>query len=1082
MRWTLRLTGPPHLCRSDDAAQTLALSRKDAGWLAYVALNAGASSPLVAGLLWPEADARAALNSLRQRVHRLRKASGARLVHMAARIELADDLALDEPDLGALLSRQPDADPGVLLAGHQFDAESEFAAWLAARRQQQLQALTEVHAALADAAETAGEWERALRHARRLLEADRHSEHHHRRLMRLHYLRGDTAAAVAAFEAGERALKDELGVRPSVETLALLRTVEAGQAAAAGMRALAPLPASLSRPPRLVGREAALAELALAAQQAQVAVVVGEAGMGKTRLVQAFLAGAGDGACHVAARPGDGAVPFALLGRLFPRLQDGDAATVTSATGAPRQRVLVESVLRRAAGQGLQTLAIDDLHFADAASVELLLDAALGGAVPALRWIVAHRPEAAGELPPLQALAQSPQARYVALEPWNQPQLESFVASLEIAAFDAPALGATLAQRTGGNPLFVIETLRATLAVPPPAGGARPLARPVGLAHLIDARLRRLSPAALALARVAAVAAPDFDLAVAEGVLGASAIVLADAWHELEAAQVLRGEAFAHDLVHDALLRATPQVIAARLHRQVAALLTGRGVAPARLAQHWLAGDQPAQAARAFACAAEQAAAAGRPREQAELLARCAAAHRAAGDDAAALRAGIERVDPLLQDSGTVAALAAADEAVEACRGSPLLAHALVARALAFGWDGRVAAAAEAAQQALDAAAPGGDDVRVTATAMLANACAMRGDATAALALLLPWQARMDGVGDPRVRREYFGNLTNLLMQASRNGQALAAARRHLDCARQTDHGGEQVAALMNLSNLHGRRGDLELAIEYGQAADRLIPDTEQAALLGPWNRATLGYWLAGAGRFDAALQLLDAAVAALARGNPMQHQMAQGLLARVWVTLGQPARALALVREMPEAPPGRLRASQLALRARIEQARGRDAAPLFRAVVATALSEADFVRLGAEVALADCAGDARALASLQQRAEQLEYFPIAAEAASLRLQAQGEPADVPTVLAAEQRVLAARLPAYYLPEQLARCSSAYRRLGRESDACRCEQAALDWVHKTALPQVPPPFVDSFLHRNPVNAALRAATTCWRRS
>lgn len=40
--------------------------------------------------------------------------------------------------------------------------------------------------------------------------------------MRLHYLRGDTASAVAAFEVCERALKDELELRPSTETLQLL--------------------------------------------------------------------------------------------------------------------------------------------------------------------------------------------------------------------------------------------------------------------------------------------------------------------------------------------------------------------------------------------------------------------------------------------------------------------------------------------------------------------------------------------------------------------------------------------------------------------------------------------------------------------------------------------------------------------------------------------------------------------------------------------------------------------------------------------------------------------------------------------
>ena len=46
--------------------------------------------------------------------------------------------------------------------------------------------------------------------------------------MRLHYLRGDRAAAIAAFERFEQRLKDELGTRPSAETIELLATIERG--------------------------------------------------------------------------------------------------------------------------------------------------------------------------------------------------------------------------------------------------------------------------------------------------------------------------------------------------------------------------------------------------------------------------------------------------------------------------------------------------------------------------------------------------------------------------------------------------------------------------------------------------------------------------------------------------------------------------------------------------------------------------------------------------------------------------------------------------------------------------------------
>jgi len=53
-------------------------------------------------------------------------------------------------------------------------------------------------------------------------------------------------------------------------------------------------------------------------------------------------------------------------------------------------------------------------------------------------------------------------------------------------------------------------------------------------------------------------------------VLGVPALVLAEPWHELERAQVLKGEQFAHDLVDDALLRSVPAAIARHLHARVA--------------------------------------------------------------------------------------------------------------------------------------------------------------------------------------------------------------------------------------------------------------------------------------------------------------------------------------------------------------------------------------------------------------------------------------------------------------------------------------------------------------------------------
>jgi DNA-binding SARP family transcriptional activator/tetratricopeptide (TPR) repeat protein len=1090
MGWQLHATPTPRLVAQHAGGGVIVPARRDAAWLAYVALNPGAASLQVAVLLWPGVSERGALNNLRQRLHRLRKATGARLVEMAETITLAADLAPPWPaDRGALES-DPAAWDGELLGDFEYDEAPEFSAWLAAERRQRRDARREALADIASVAEREGQLARALLYAQRLLADDPLSEHAQRRLMRLHYLRGDTAAAVAAFERGERVLKDELGLRPSAETIELLHTVERSRPVAA--RLPAALPASLSRPPRLIGRDTEMAALAQAERDAQVALLVGEAGFGKTRLLQERLAGRTD-AVHVQARPGDAAGPYATLARLLRALGPWSAAVVAGALAlvgagpgaAPaaaspaRLQAAIESLLSEAAAAGLRLIAVDDLHFADRASTEMLI--ALTGAerLDALHWVFAHRPASAADddaqVQVLAPLAESTQARSIALGPLDEAALGELLASLALDKLNAGELTAVLWRHTGGSPLFVIETLRTAWAEGRLNG---PLPKPRGLTPLIDQRLRRLSPAAIALARVAALAMPDFSLALAEEVLAAPAIVLASAWHELEAAQVLRGEAFAHDLVHDAMLRATPKVIAVHAHRQIARFLAGRDVAPARLAWHWQAAEEPRAAAAAWAEAAARAVATGRLQEQADLLERCATAWDNAGEGHAALRARIDRVGALMQCNGFEPALALADGLVESSRGTPLAAHALTARSLALWWGGQAASAEACARQALGAASPDDLAVVVAASAVLGSSHALRGEHDAALALMQPLRDRVEGHADVVVQRDYFGNLTALLLATDRSAEARDCAERHLALARISGHGGEQLTALMNLSNLHGRRGDAQRAIEHAREADRLAPDSAQTRSLGPWNRASLGFWLAGVGGFAEAIGLLEAAIDALASddGNPLQLQLAQGLLARVWLTLGQPARAVALVHGMTDAPPGRLRAGQLSVRARVAMATGGGAVDLWRGVMRES-GPTDVAHIGAAIELAATDADASALLDLQRRAERLEYFPLAAEAATLRLAClTHEPAALEAAVQAAERLAAAvRSPMYYLPTQLGRCAAAWRLLGRLADERRCIEGALHWVHRDALPQVPPAFTESFLHRNEVNAALRAA-------
>ena len=201
----------------------------------------------------------------------------------------------------------------------------------------------------------------------------------------------DRAAALLAFDHCERVLKDEVGARPSAQTLALLATVDESNSGPAHAVTLSAVPASVLRPPRLIGRDAAWQTLHSAWDGRRRVLVTGEGGMGKSRLIGDFARTRG---CVIvaSARPGDELVVYASfsrllrtvpadvlrgldvalrqeLARLLPEL--GSATPLRDAGDRARFFHAVAAVLGSEA-LALDGVVFDDLHFADDASIELL--------------------------------------------------------------------------------------------------------------------------------------------------------------------------------------------------------------------------------------------------------------------------------------------------------------------------------------------------------------------------------------------------------------------------------------------------------------------------------------------------------------------------------------------------------------------------------------------------------------------------------------------------------------------------------------------------------------------------------------
>lgn len=147
---------------------------------------------------------------------------------------------------------------------------------------------------------------------------------------------------------------------------------------------------------------------------------------------------------------------------------------------------------------------------------------------------------------------------------------------------------------TGGNPLFVVETLKSLLESeegPLDAARLRDL-WPERVALVFEERFRRLDARELLLLRLLAIAQTDATPRLAAATLEMDEARVATTQAALERARLLEGLAFSHDLVYEAASRATPPAVRTHLHRSVAAALGQLEGPAARIAYHYeQAGD-----------------------------------------------------------------------------------------------------------------------------------------------------------------------------------------------------------------------------------------------------------------------------------------------------------------------------------------------------------------------------------------------------------------------------------------------------------------------------------------------------------
>src|SRR5919204_3224421 len=363
--------------------------------------------------------------------------------------------------------------------------------------------------------------------------------------------------------------------------------------------------ALLERADQLAALDDAL-DAVVARSAGAVVLVGGEAGVGKTALLQAFCdqrrtsARILMGACDALLTP-------APLGPLFDIAQatDGELEELVSAGARPHEIAAV--LVRELAGGRPTILVVEDLHWADEATLDVLRLLARKARDVLALVVASYRDDELDRRHPLTLvlgeLATSPAVTRLKVAPLSAGAVEALAEPHGIDAVD-------LYRQTQGNPFFVTEVIAAGTGQIP--GTVR---------DAVLARVARLSAPARRLLEAIAIATPQAEVSFLEALAPAELERLEECLASGMVSAHGDRVAFRHELARLAVEETLPPDRRVALHRAAVALLAATADA-ARIAHHADAAGDGAAVLRFAPQAAGRAAALGAHREAAAHYAR----------------------------------------------------------------------------------------------------------------------------------------------------------------------------------------------------------------------------------------------------------------------------------------------------------------------------------------------------------------------------------------------------------------------------------------------------------------------------
>lgn len=605
--------------------------------LAYLLLhrNVPQSRSHLAFLLWPDSTDAQAHTNLRNLIHKLRQAlpdidaflhsDRQKIAWQPASPQVSWTLDVQEfeealTQAGSVGSTSRHALELAVKKNRGDLLPNCYDEWILPERDRLRQALLNALGRLIELQEQDRDYTIAIATAQRLLRYDPLQEATYRHLMRLYALTGDRAAALRVYHTCASILERELGIKPGPATR---ETYEQLLKNETHSEASQELKATLSSA-QLVGRHREWAQLQAAwrtasAGQAHVLLLSGEAGIGKTRLAEELLTwverqgiSRATARCY-AAQGGLALAPVAnwlKSDAIRPTLAQLEEVWLTEVArllpdllveqpGLRRPDALTESWQRKHVFESLARavlgthqpllLLLDDIQWCDQETLEWLhFLLRFEPRAPLLLLTTMRTEEMELEHPTLSLLRNLRRDRLlteIALEPLNADETASLALQMAGQSLDEQVI-TQIYRETEGNPLFVVETMRAGTIGPRSNGTASSFTAPAHydastpstVQAVIASRLAQLSTPARELAGLAAVVGRAFTYEVLVQASGYDDDTLVRGLDELWQRRIVReqgGESydFSHDKLREGAYSSLSNARRRLLHRRVAEAL-----------------------------------------------------------------------------------------------------------------------------------------------------------------------------------------------------------------------------------------------------------------------------------------------------------------------------------------------------------------------------------------------------------------------------------------------------------------------------------------------------------------------------